>query len=72
MPLKESKMNRVEIERKILQHSQQMPDNVLLEVLHYLEFLSQKIAPPDKPIKRFNTMKVQKIIAVSREELHER
>ena len=65
-------MNRVEIERKILQHRQQMPDNVLLEVWHYLEFLSQKIAPLDKPIKRFNTMKVQKIIVVPREELHER
>jgi hypothetical protein len=65
-------MNRVKIERKILQHSQQIPDNMLLEVLHYLEFLSQKTAPPDKPIKRFNTRKVQEIIVVPREELHER
>ena len=72
MLLKEIKINRVEIERKILQHSQQMPDNVLLEVLHYLELLSQKIAPLYNLIKRFNTMKMQKIIVIPREEMHER
>lgn len=65
-------MNRSEIERKILQHSQQMPDDALLEVLHYVEFLSQKITPQDKPTKRFNTIKVNKIIVSPREELHER
>jgi len=65
-------MNRLEIERKILQHSQQMPDDALLEVLHYVEFLSQKITLQDKPTKRFNTVKVSKIIVVPREELHER
>ena len=65
-------MNRLEIEKKILQCSQQMPDDVLLEVLHYLEFLSQKIAPQNKPVKRFHTMKVQQVTVVPREELHER
>ncbi|BAP56262.1 hypothetical protein THII_1965 [Thioploca ingrica] len=65
-------MNRLDIEWKILQYSRQLPESGLLEVLHYLEFLSQKNELQFKPIKRFNTMKVQQVIVVSREELHER
>lgn len=65
-------MNRLEIEEKILRHSQQMPDYALLEVLHYIELLSHRITLQNKPTKRFNTMKVQQIIVVPREELHER
>ncbi len=63
-------MNRLEIEQRILQHSQQMSDHTLLEVLHYVEFLSQKMTL--KPTKRFKTMKVEQITIVPREKLHER
>ena len=64
-------MNRLDIEWKILQYSRQLPESGLLEALHYLEFLSQKNELQSKPIKHFNTMKVQQVIVVSREELHE-
>jgi hypothetical protein len=67
-------MSRLEIERKILHYSRQIPNHKLLEVLHYLELLNQQKAPLSKPepVKRFNTMKVPQVIVSPREELHER
>jgi hypothetical protein len=65
-------MSRLEIERKILHYSRQMPNYKLLEVLNYLELLNQQKAPSSPPVKRFNTMKVPQVIVSPREELHER
>jgi len=65
-------MSRLEIERKILHYSRQMPNYKLLEVLSYLELLNQQKAPLSRPVKRFNTMKVPQVIVSPREELHER
>ncbi len=65
-------MSRLEIERKILHYSRQMPNYKLLEVLNYLELLNQQKAPASQPVKRFNTMKVPQVIVSPREELHER
>lgn len=66
-------MNRLETEQKILHYSRQIPDEALLEVLHYLEFLEQKTTSQNNKLhKRFNTAKVKQIAITSRENLHER
>lgn len=62
-------MKRLEIERKILQCVHQMQDQMLPEVLQYLERLSSQEI---RPVKRFNTAQVQQVVLMSRDELHER
>jgi len=64
-------MNRLEIERKILQHIHQMQVQMLPEVLQYLERLNPTFSD-SPPTRRFNTARIQQVKIVSRDELHER
>ena len=65
------KMNRLEIERKIVQHIHQMHDQMLPEVLQYLERLNPPFSD-SPPTRRFNTAQVPQVMILGRDELHER
>lgn len=64
-------MNRLEIEQKIVQHIHQLQDQMLPEILQYLEHLNPTFTD-SQPTRRFNTAQVQHVKIVSRDELHER